>query len=793
MITDNTKTIPDWQETTTAMAIEQGHRPIPMVDDDQGIHPKAYGNNQRYSLKHPIWKEALTDKVAIALDDFILVDYDGNKPKGAIPLEELFAILGDEPNLVQQNDKGDSLHFLYRIPAHIDKATLKHSNDNWYLGIDIKTMNQPMYLKQRKTIIDDVLPTLEEVDDAPQVIIDALTIVTKKNLQARSDSPASKTKAAEILSYIDPDVGYGEWTAVGMALHDEFNGDETGLAIWDNWSAKGEKYGGTSLLQYKWNTFKAGGGTTFATVYKMAQDEGADLSEIGKKYNENGDPFPTFDDMLKQAEQLTPEYNEADIDSLLKYCRSLSVIQSRKLLETIKRTAKIPLGTLNDAIKENSPESDEPDQLHLAKKVIQTIGCENVIAAQSFVWAWESSGVWRAQEKRSVQQIVQSVVPPLVDVVTKHLIDGVTDLLQTEVFRPDHEFNIGAPESVNCLNGELSLYKEAASWIIEPHNRENYRTTQIPIEYDCEAKATRFIKFLGEVFKGDDDAQDKIKALLEMIGYTLMAHCRHEKFIILVGSGANGKSVLLAILEALCGSLNVAGVQPSQFDRTFQRAHLHGKLANIVTEIEQGEVIADAALKGIVSGEPTTVEHKHKDPFVMRPFSTCWFGTNHMPHTRDFSDALFRRALVVSFNNTFKHELGNCDPMLKEKLLDELPGILNLALDAYANAIEHGFTMPISSDQARTEWRMEVDQVAQFVEEQAIKEASSVIPIKNAFDAYKDWAFENGINKMLGSKSFRDRLTRLGFGNKRDSSTRYVTGLKLKHPLNDGFYSYAKK
>ena len=62
-----------------------------------------------------------------------------------------------------------------------------------------------MYLKRHKTIIDSELPTLEEVEDAPQAIIDALTKVTSENLKARSESKAGKLKAAEIISHIDPD------------------------------------------------------------------------------------------------------------------------------------------------------------------------------------------------------------------------------------------------------------------------------------------------------------------------------------------------------------------------------------------------------------------------------------------------------------------------------------------------------------------------------------------------------------------------------------------------------------
>ena len=270
---------------------------------------------------------------------------------------------------------------------------------------------------------------------------------------------------------------------------------------------------------------------------------------------------------------------------------------------------------------------------------------------------------------------------------------------------------------------------------------------------------------------------DKIKCVLELMGYTIMSHARHELFVMLIGPGANGKSVLLAVLEGLAGVDNVAGVQPANFSRTFQRGHLHQKLANIVTELKQGEVIADAELKAITSGEPSTVEHKFGDPFVMRPFATCWFGTNHMPHTRDFSEALFRRAVILQFNRTFaKHEQ---DPQLKDKLLAELPGILNLSLTAYARALNSGFTTPSSSHAAKQEWRLEADQVAQFVDDVCTRDAEARSTATNVFEAYRNWALDNGIKQTMSQKGLRERLTRLGFGFHKDRTARYVTGLRV--------------
>lgn len=146
--------------------------------------------------------------------------------------------------------------------------------------------------------------------------------------------------------------------------------------------------------------------------------------------------------------------------------------------------------------------------------------------------------------------------------------------------------------------------------------------------YTPETHAPRFELFLKEIFEGDADGEIKAQVLLEMMGYTFLSHCKYEKFIILVGNGANGKSVLLSVLTALIGAAFVSAVTPSQFGNRFQLAHLAGKMANIVTEISEGSDIEDGRLKAIVSGEVITAEHKHKPPFEFRPYATCWFGTN---------------------------------------------------------------------------------------------------------------------------------------------------------------------
>lgn len=531
----------------------------------------------------------------------------------------------------------------------------------------------------------------------------------------------------------------------------------------DWWDLLNE-YGTDALLA----EFEAGMRDAGPEVVEAPEQSSAPASE----------PPMGFDELMAAAQALTDDSDNETIDRLIRDSSSLSAIAKRRVRTAIKKKTGIPLSVMEQAERDEAgQEDDQPDDLVLACGLAEQIGRDDVIAAQSFVWRWQLTGVWRVQDDRSVKYWVQSYLADLVP-VTRTRVESVADLFKTEVFKADHEFDVGPDECVNCLNGELSLQRDG--WMMHPHRREHYRTSQVPVEYQPKATAGRFSSFLAQVFKGDPDCNEKAQALLEMVGYSLMAHTRHERFIILVGSGANGKSVFLAVLEALLGKHNVAGVQPSQFENKFQRAHLLNKLANIVTEIKQGEVIDDAALKGIVSGEATTVERKFKDPFVMHPYATCWFGTNHMPHTRDFSDALFRRALIVPFNNVFKPELGNCDPNLKSALVAELPGILNMALAAYARALKHGFTMPESCRQAREEWRLEADQVQQFIESECSRDPASEMRAQELFNFYRMWAQDNNIHRTLTMKSFRDRLDRLGFGKRRNEKGMLVTGIRRK-------------
>lgn len=419
--------------------------------------------------------------------------------------------------------------------------------------------------------------------------------------------------------------------------------------------------------------------------------------------------------------------------------------------------------------------SADSGELDLAEYVREQIGPENMHVDDGGVYLW-SGTIWdqvtAAHWKHKVQQMLKQI--PGIK-LTDRKVSSVANLAKTDSYTPDFEWPHDDGEAVACLNGVAEF--DGNRWSLREHQREDYRTSVIPVEFHDDADSPRFVQFLREVFEGDPDAADKATATMEMVGYTLMRHNRHERFVIVVGTGSNGKSVLLDMLGRLCGTENVAAVQPDQLDRPFQRASLYRKLANIITELRQGEQIRDAALKSLVSGEITTVEQKFGHPFQMKPYATQWYATNHMPHTRDFSYALFRRAVVIPFNRRF--EGAEVDRNLTQKLVEELPGILRLALGCYGEALKRGeFTEPQSCIEAKDAWRLEADQVHRWATEGLEHKPGGFVSIKHAYERYLDWAKDQGIHKTVGKHEFTSRVERLGFELGRSNKGRTIKNVQ---------------
>ncbi len=105
-----------------------------------------------------------------------------------------------------------------------------------------------------------------------------------------------------LLAGLDPDMGRDEWIRVGMALHHETEGDDTGFDLWNDWSEGGGKYPSEEALKAQWDSFNRPKRTgqrlvTMRTVIKMFNEArlARDQSGLEPPYHEGpvDSPAPT--------------------------------------------------------------------------------------------------------------------------------------------------------------------------------------------------------------------------------------------------------------------------------------------------------------------------------------------------------------------------------------------------------------------------------------------------------------------------------------------------------------------
>jgi putative DNA primase/helicase len=319
------------------------------------------------------------------------------------------------------------------------------------------------------------------------------------------------------------------------------------------------------------------------------------------------------------------------------------------------------------------------------------------------------------------------------------------------------------------------------------HSPSHGLPNALPITWDSAATCPLWLQTLKEIFEGDPDAGDKITLLQLWFGYCLIPDTSHHKFLWLVGTGANGKSLILDILCTLIGPENVSHAMITRLDRAFVRAELQGKLVNISAEMKAEDTISDGYLKAIVAGDRTEAEQKYKPSFSFRPYARIVAATNELPRLLDLSEGFRRRAIILQFNRTFAEK--DQDKHRANKLQNELAGILVWAVDGLRKLRELGrFPIPASSDAAILEYIKDSNPVRQFVEEALIETENGSLTTTTVYWRYRDWARERGYQKM-NVVTFGKRMKALGL-KRRHTNGKHVWCVKFSKcwegPLSEG-------
>jgi putative DNA primase/helicase len=230
----------------------------------------------------------------------------------------------------------------------------------------------------------------------------------------------------------------------------------------------------------------------------------------------------------------------------------------------------------------------------------------------------------------------------------------------------------------------------------------------------------------------------------------------------LLGEGQNGKSKFVSVLRALAGKAAVSALSAEDLNKDTNRYMLETSLFNISEEMPKKAFLDSSIFKNLVGGGEITAKKLYENAYTMQNRAKFWFLCNELPKTYDLTHGMFRRMLIVPFEAVFSGD--NDDKNIEEKLFAELPGILNLCLEAYQRMkLRGGVYNSEVVQRALQSYKEDVDQVRRwFKDNVSIHQEinGQYIPASTLYGAYK-FAMEQEGERPLSNQQFIKRIEKI--------------------------------
>jgi len=173
------------------------------------------------------------------------------------------------------------------------------------------------------------------------------------------------------------------------------------------------------------------------------------------------------------------------------------------------------------------------------------------------------------------------------------------------------------PWLLNVENGTIDL----RTGELLPHRQEDMITKMVNVRYDKDAGCPKWKQFIREIM---DYKGDLISFLQTAAGWAISGDTSEQSMFILYGTGANGKSTFLNVIQRILGDYALSTYAETFMKRnndtaTNDIARLRGARFVTTAETEQGKRLSEHLIKQVTGNDPLTARFLYGEYFNFIP------------------------------------------------------------------------------------------------------------------------------------------------------------------------------
>ena len=370
---------------------------------------------------------------------------------------------------------------------------------------------------------------------------------------------------------------------------------------------------------------------------------------------------------------------------------------------------------------------------------------------------WLEDLCWKELEDSYYQEIGADGIPRVRRFgPNKQKIDNVVRGLTAKVRVPHSKipFWIGGGERPNpgsVISFEDKLV-DAKSGEIFDRTEEWFDPVTLPVNYEEDAECPRWMECLDEW--GNGDAQWG-HLLQRWMGYCLISHRRHAKWLLMYGKVRAGKGTICKILEEMVGGSSYMNSSLDDLAGDFGLDGMETSKVLCISEVSdldtrEGER-ATRVLKNIVGQDPITVNVKYKRQ--MRNIivnAAPIVQSNEIPRLPNKGRGLSSKMLVLPFDVSFE---GREDVYLIDKLRKELAGIAAWAVRGAMELenekdVTKRFPVPERAADAVQMYHLQNNPFDHFLAERFVQNKKGFVATELLWEHWRSWVKSNEVRNV---------------------------------------------